>query len=268
MRLQELFLTETTEEDRAIISLAKTIFTKLSDLSTVSLEKGQVINIGTIGDHFDTPLNILDPVKLSIWTNEDIVDDFVPEDKRAQYLGDGDGESKRRNIYGLWDSSENTVVFNYDFIASNAIKQVITHELRHALDDYKSDFKANKSTKYSTPKKKEHRKDYSDDPYASDDLKAQPYRAQPAEINARFAEVLHGITAQAAHAFKRDPNPASMRAKLMKDLKRLFDERHISYLFPEKEKSRDYKRLMKRAVDMIDKEISYYNTVKTPANGK
>jgi hypothetical protein len=257
MRLQELFLVETTEEDRAIISLSKPIFSKLSDLSTITLEKGQVINAGTIGDLFDTPLNILDPVKLAIWTNEDIVDDFVPEDRRAEYLGDGVDGKKRRNIYGLWDGETNTIVFNYDFIASNSIKQVITHELRHALDDYKSDFKANTSRKYSTPKKKEHRKDYSADPYATDDQKSRPYRAQPAEINARFAEVLHGITAQAAHALKKDPDPASMRSRLLQNLKQLLRDRHISDLFPEKEQSKDYKRLIKRAVDMIDKEVAH-----------
>ena len=259
MRLQELFLTETTEEDRALISLAGPIFSKLSEFSTVPLEKGQVLNMGTIGDLFDTPINILDPVKLSIWTNEDIVDDFVPEDKRSEYLGDSDSTGKR-NIYGLWDADSNTIILNYDFIASNSIKSVITHELRHALDDYKSEFKAGKSKRYSTPRKKEHRKDYSNDPYASNDQKSQPYRAQPAEINARFSEVLHGITAQARHAMKRDP--AEMKPRLMRDLKKLLDMKHISDLFPEKEQSKDYKRLIKRAVDFIDKEVAHLQSTK------
>lgn len=261
MKLQELFLKETTEEDRALISLANSIFSRIQDLSVIPLEKGKVFNLGTIGDLFDTPINILDPVKISVWTEEDIVEDFVEEEKQDRYRGED-----RRHIYGLWNPGQNTIILNYEFIASNGIKSVITHELRHALDDYKSEFKVAASKRYKTPKKKEHRKDYSDDPYADNLLKTRSYRAQPSEINARFTEVLHGITNQARHASKRDP--AEMRPRLMRDLKKLLDMKNISDLFPEKEKSRDYKRLIKRAVDFIDKEIAYYNSIKTPANDK
>jgi hypothetical protein len=42
-------------------------------------------------------------------------------------------------------------------------------------------------------------------------------------------------------------------------LKRLLSAYDISTLFPEREKSKDYKRLIKRAVDFIQKEISYVN---------
>lgn len=255
MRLQELFLTETTEEDRALISLAGPIFSKLSELSTVPLEKGQVLNMGTIGELFDTPINILDPVKLSIWTEDDIIDDFVDEDKQHLYRGDSD-----RHIYGLWDSESNTIIMNYEFIASNAIKSVITHELRHALDDYKSGFKANSSKRYSTPKNKEHRKDYSDDPYADNRLKSRPYRAKPAEINARFSEVLQGLTAQVKHAAKK-VRPENLRDAVLKTIPKLFDVKHIADLFPEKEKSRDYKRLMKRAADFVEKEVAYHKSL-------
>jgi hypothetical protein len=45
----------------------------------------------------------------------------------------------------------------------------------------------------------------------------------------------------------------------MKVLKRLFIMHNITSLFPEKTASSDYKRLVKRAVDFIQKEISYVN---------
>jgi hypothetical protein len=40
-------------------------------------------------------------------------------------------------------------------------------------------------------------------------------------------------------------------------LKHQLEINRISNLFPEKEKSKDYKRLMKRAVDFLEREIKY-----------
>lgn len=254
MRYSEI-ITETTEEDRALISLSRPIFSRIQDFSVIPLEKGKVFNVGKIGDLFDTPINILDPVLISIWTNEDIIEDYVDEDKQSEYLSD----DAKRHVYGLWDANLNTIILNYDYIASNSIKSVITHELRHALDDYKSEFRANRSKKYSTPKNKMHRRDYGDDPYVDPALKARPYLARPAEINARFAEVLHGITSQVQHAGKK-VDPSGLRDRVIWSLDKLMDQRHIKELFPEKEKSRAYKRLMKRAVDFVDKEIAYYKS--------
>ena len=126
----------------------------------------------------------------------------------------------------------------------------MAHELRHALDDYKSEKKASVSNSYSTPKKKEYRKEYNDPYYGN-----ISYLAEPAEINARFLQVLDQLTTtirQSVKLYPNDPKPA-----IMKEFKNILAYYHISDLFPEKELSKDYKRLMKRAMDYIEKELAY-----------
>ena len=150
-------------------------------------------------------------------------------------------------------------MFNIDYLDSDRMRTTITHELRHALDEYKSGSyppsPKNKTpeltNRYFTPKKKEHRKD---DPYST----AQ-YRAQPAEINARFTEVLDTLATRIIpRANKLSSDQA--RPKIMHDLNHLLIKYGIADLFPERTQSRDYKRLIKRAVDFIDKELAHLNS--------
>lgn len=252
MRLQELFLVETTEEDRALISLSTTVYAYLKKYAGKRLQDGEVIDVGTIGQLFDTPINILDPVKIQLWSHNDVLKAFP---KQASDADLEEPEEDDRNILGFWDPKEELVVLNADYLESNGLKGAVTHELRHALDDYKSDFRAGSSTRYDRPKKKEHRKDLSNDPYASDLEKKKPYHAKPAEINARFAEVLHGIAFQIQHSMKYPPD--QRRPRVVKLFKKLLDMKHIAHLFPEKEQSKDYRRLVKRGVDFIDKEMTH-----------
>jgi hypothetical protein len=254
MRLQELF--ESTEEDRAIISLSLAVYAHLKKYSGKQPPNGKPINVGTIGELFDTPINILDPVEIQVWSNEDVLANFPRTKEEIE-----EEPEDTRTIVGFWDSDPEVIVFNADYLDSNTLKSAATHELRHALDDYKSGFYASASKSYDTPRKKEHRKDYSKDKYASDLVKKQAYHAKPAEINARFAEVLHALSIQIAHIVKKpDSGPALQRA--IKLFKHLLASKHIAHLFPEKEKSRDYKRLMKRGVDFIQKEIAYLQSQK------
>jgi hypothetical protein len=245
MRLVELFLIETTEEDRAIISLANVIYRHVGKyMDYIDPESTKPVPIGKICDFADTPLDGFEDIEIELQQGE-ALSRHVAELHKEEYSG--------RKIGGVWINGEPKIILNADNIGSDRIKSIIVHELRHALDDLKSEGKASSSTRYSTPKKKEHRKN---DPYSG---KNYPYLAKPEEINARFAQVLDGLV----DSISKNSNmrPDQLWDQEIKVLKRLLSAYDISSLFPEREKSRDYKRLIKRAVDFIQKEIKYIQSV-------
>jgi hypothetical protein len=252
MRLQELF--ETTEEDRALISLSSAIYDKIKPY--IGNTNDEVIHIGKVGDIFDTPITALNNISVDIQSGEDYLNRST--DTNA-------GETTGRQSMAFWDSDTDTIVLNSDFIGTERTKTTITHELRHALDDIKSGgFPASpknknpeKFNKYLTPKKKEHRKN---DPYST-----TQYRAQPAEINARFTEVLHKLADLVPKRYNT-VEPKLLRRQLMHDFSNLLLKYEIADLFPEKTASRDYKRLVKRAYDFIQKEMSHIEA--RPGNTK
>lgn len=230
MRLQELFLVETTEEDRALISLSSSIYDYLRKYVGSSEDE---IEVGKIGDIFNTPFNVFDDAGI-VLMSDDLMKEYAESDNVT---------------LGMWEPEKRQIVLNKDYLESNMLKSTITHELRHALDDYKSGFKASSSNRYSTPKNKEHRK-AANDPY----VQKTSYLAQPAEINARFLQVMHAVTVAIKRASKLPPD--QMRANVMGAFNNSMLLHKISMLFPERTASRDYKRLVKRAVDFIDKEIA------------
>ena len=254
MRLQELF--ETTEEDRALISLSSAIYARLQQYINIDQdytdEDEEVVALGKIGDLFDTPIGVLNNVGIELQGGEPFI-------RRAKSIDAADAvKISDKIILAIWDDTTKSVVFNIDYLDSDRMRTTITHELRHALDEYKSGSyppsPKNKTpeltNRYFTPKKKEHRKD---DPYST----AQ-YRAQPAEINARFTEVLDTLATRIIpRANKLSSDQA--RPKIMHDLNHLLIKYGIADLFPERTQSRDYKRLIKRAVDFIDKELAHLN---------
>ena len=262
MRLQELFLIETTEEDRAIISLALAIHTKYrnyedSDEDNVEVEYDpdidlndpidRPINIGKIGDLFDTPLTLLNNVTIEFQSSDGMYErskDDDPDDIEKEKIGN------RSVILGLWYSDISTIVLNKDYLDLTYMRTIISHELRHALDDYKSGFKAGISDRYRTPKKKEHRTNIRH-PY----LGKLGYTAQPAEINGRFLQVLDALVPIIKREVKISPDTA--KNSIFSKFKAQLEIRRIADLFPEKEKSRDYKRLLKRGIDFIEKELRY-----------
>ena len=258
MRLQELFLIETTEEDRALISLSSAINASLGKYAEVEPEYDNpddedegIIRIGKIGQLFDTPIETFNGINIELRSDDSITRYANNQKKDEDVIRD----PTQRMILGVWEGTTNTMMLNIDYIGTNTLKTAITHELRHALDDHKSGFKANASKSYSTPRNKEHRR-VTKDPYYGN-LK---YLAEPAEINARFAEVLHVMVPVIKRASKLEPD--QVRPKIMKDLKTLLDQNRISELFPEKEKSPQYKRLLKRAVDFINKELAHVQSTK------
>jgi hypothetical protein len=245
MRLQELFLQETTEEDRAIISLANAVYRHVSKyVDYIDPNSTKPLDIGKIGDFADTPLDGFEDIKLELQQG-DALGRRTAEANKEEYDG------KEPN--GVWFNEVPAIAINSDKISSERIKSTISHELRHALDDLKSDGRASSSLRYRTPKKKEHRKK---DPYSE---KNYPYLAEPSEINARFNQVLDGLVDSIAKNSNMDPK--QLWDHEIKVLKRLFIMHNITSLFPEKTASRDYKRLVKRAVDFIQKEIKYITSL-------
>ena len=55
----------------------------------------------------------------------------------------------------------------------------------------------------------------------------------------------------------RGNKPHLLKAQLTRDFNSLLNHYHIADLFPEKTQSKDYKRLVKRAYDFMQKEINY-----------
>jgi len=240
MKLVELFITETSEEDRAIISLSDVVYNHVKKyIDYVDSDSTDPINIGKIGDFADTPIQGFEDINIELQNTE-------PLGRRTAETNGKPYEGV--NPMGVWFPSIPAIALDSDKLFSGRLKSIISHELRHALDDLKSGGRAGRSVRYETPRKKIHRKK---DPHE----KNYPYLAQPAEINARFNQVLNDLVDSIARNSNR--SPAELWNLQLKVLKRLFITYEIASLFPEKTQSRDYKRLIKRAVDFIQKEIKY-----------
>jgi len=265
MRLQELI--ETTEEDRGLISLSSSIADALRQYEGDSEEtspdydpdydpeiygdRGEIdepITVGRIGDFLDTPFEVLNNITIELQSNFGLR-------KRKSNVNTPDRGPLTGIIKGMWDGNTSSIVLNKDYIGTNSIRSTIAHELRHALDDYKSEFQANKEKgRYSIPKKKEHRK-------AKDEDDMTPYHAEPGEINSRFIQVLHDLVPVIKRAVKLPPE--NVNSSIMNAFKKSLEDHNIAYLFPEKERSRDYKRLIKRAMDFIQKELAHVQSTQT-----
>lgn len=256
MRLFELFLIETSEEDRAIVSLASAIYDKLKDEHIgyepdYTDEDQNLVDLGKIGNMFNTSIPVLDNIGLELQGGEPFI-------RRANSKSE-DEEQKLEKVMGIWDDTTYSIVLNLDYLTAGNLRTVITHELRHALDDIKSDeYKVkspknqnNKISGYFIPKSKRNRKD---DPYHP--LKKDiSYRAQPAEINARFTEVLDELSTRIPSLVTKYGDESFNKAMIA--VRNLFTTYKIADIYPEKTASPDYKRLFKRAADFAEKEIAH-----------
>lgn len=225
MHIRELV--ETSEEDRALISLSSSIYKRVM----------QNEPLGKIGDMFDTPISGLDSISVTLASNEEIW--------QSTY---GDESSNGKELYAVWDDPTRSIILNKDLVNSPRMRTTITHELRHALDDLKSNSYPGNAKRYFTPKKKAHRKD---DPYST-----TQYRAKPAEINARFVEILDVLASLIPKRYKT-VDAHSIKQQLTTDFKNLLVKYEIADLFPEGTQSSDYKRLVKRAYDFMQKEMAH-----------
>jgi len=236
MRIQEL-LVETAEDDRAILSLADAIYNYLQSYADTELDYDEtgVIHIGRIGDLFDTPIEILNSVRLEITPDEAIVDLARRLYGRA---------TPADSHFGQWDPMNKAISLNADYLSSKRMRNVIAHELRHAMDDAKSLNRANQSTRYRTARSVQHQADQDG-----------AYQAQPAEINARFVEALNLLVPVIAKLSTLDST--SFRTKMTAYLNRAFELKDIADYYPEKTANAHYRRLLQRAWDFINKELAH-----------
>jgi len=244
MRIHELIL-ETPEEDRAIISLANVIYEYLQKYADTDLDYDEtgVIHIGRIGELFDTPIPAMDRVRLEITSDEAIMDLARRLNGKA---------TPADSHFGQWDPMEKAISLNADYLSSKRMRNIIAHELRHAMDDAKSLNRANQSSRYRTARSPSDR----ENPDSA-------YRAEPAELNARFIEALHVLTPIITKLANLEP--AEFRSKMTAYLNRAFEIKDIADYYPEKTASPHYKRLLQRAWAYIDKELAHAqsNTVDT-----
>lgn len=250
MRLFEIFITETTEEDRALISLSSELYDIVA--SAVAKNKSDnLIELGTISSIVDTPMEWLHTVKIDIQQGAEFF-------KRLDSDEDMDSSGKQK-VLAFWSPDEDTVVINKQYVDIPRMKTIISHELRHALDDYKSSFKAGDSVGYFSPRKHFNKISHSADSSATS--AHTQYLAQRGEIQARFVEAMHTMVNVIRRRYENPHvSAAELIPTLKNDLAHIFDKYQIASLFPEKYKSKDYKRLVTRAMDMITKEMSYIET--------
>ena len=81
--------------------------------------------------------------------------------------------------------------------------------------------------------------------------------AQPAEINARFIEAIDTLVNLIPKRYRTLP-ASEIKSKLKTDLLSLLNKHNIAEFFPTKDKSPDYKRLVKRGMSMLEKEMQYH----------
>lgn len=252
MKLLELLM-ETPQEDKILIQLAKIIN---SSVPAPNGRSKKPVKVGSLKQFVDKlPVdargvigNRLNNIQLELHDNKDIHNHVMSGETNGVKYDD----EKVGSLQGYWQPGDEvgtatphgTIVLNKDNIGSQTSTSITAHELRHALDDSKSKMKTADSYGYNTPKKKEHQDG------------AETYLAQPAEINARFVQVLESMTRAIPIVYKLPPE------KIKPRLKRALDEalvnRQIAELFPEKEKSRDYKQLVKRAMKFLEQEMAEF----------
>lgn len=238
MFLREMFMFETTEDDREIVSLSTAITKYLRREFEFLDYQDTPEDLGLLGDEFDIMLPGIENVRLKVAS--------------SQYLTDLTGALDDREVGGVWDGNTESIIINGDKINTTRISRIISHEIRHALDDYKSGFRAGEDdNRYDTPKKSVYR-NAKDDPY----MNHLYTLAKPAEINARFLEVLTDIKHNIPKLGNIDPE--QMKDELIKIMNRSMAHKRIAELFPERTQSRDFRRLLSRAVGFIDQEIQHF----------
>ena len=242
MKIQHLIINETAAHDRAILSLSVKISSYILDKYGDKTGRPP-IDMGTVGDLFDTPLTGMNHVELSIQNSNDIEQTYKDHHPAPENIEEDDGV-----YYGLWIPTTNTIVINSDYVGTNKFRTVVSHELRHALDDYISDYRAGKSSRYDTPRNPAHRKR---DPYYPE----TPYLAKPSEINARYLEALHRLNPKIHRAVKR--NDPDLFNTVIDDFKQALKSEEISDLFPRGVADPSYRRLFMRGIDYIKNEIEY-----------
>lgn len=244
MRISDLIV-ETAQHDRALLSLSVAITRHIAKYGKQVQDQGHdPIKVGTVGELFNTPLQILEPLAIELQSGVGIRQTYEKAHAAIPEILDNE-------MLGLWMPDDQKIILNSLYLGSNSLTVTVTHELRHALDSYLSDFRAAEADiKYSRPHKSQARAT-TNDPYDRE----RSYLASRDEIGARFLEVLHQLTPAIHRAVKR--GAPDLFNHVMQHFKQLLVTKRISELFPEGTESRDYRRLMSRAADYVTHEIAY-----------
>ena len=116
MRLQELFLVETTEEDRAIISLAAVVYRHVIKYADyIDPESTEPLDIGKIGDFADTPLDGFEDIKIELQQG-----DALGKRTAAANNEEYDGKEPR----GVWFNEIPAIALNFDGLYSEMARLV------------------------------------------------------------------------------------------------------------------------------------------------
>lgn len=236
MKIFDLIV-ETTEHDSIMLKMAKAIHKIIQkyDEDLIIYRKGKYLGkIETLTNvQKDTPLEILNPIHVEL-VNDEIIN----------RIGNGDA------IRALWNPENKTIYLNTEYITDPRMRRLISHEIRHALDDFLADFGAGE--RYTTPKDKQFRY-YGKDPKK----KFAHYQARPDEINARFTEVLDLLDDVIDNAIRnKTPN---IFEYLITKFKKYLESKDITKYFPQGTQSNDYRRLYKRGISYIMNKINESN---------
>lgn len=237
MKLYELIV-ETTEHDTIILKMARVIHKIIQkydeDLTVYRRGKylGKLESLTNVQE--GTPLEIINSVHIELVNDSTI--NRIGEDT---------------DIRALWNPDNKTIYLNTEYITDPRMRRLLSHEIRHALDDFLADFKSRE--KYYTPKEKQFR-------YYGKDSKKKfiHYHASPSEINARFTEVLdllHDVIEKAVKSNRPD-----LFEYLMSQFKEYLESKEISKYFPTGVQSNDYRRLYKRGIAYIMNKINELKT--------
>ncbi len=239
------YLIETAGEDRSLVMISKIISEYLEDKKSYfrskikkSIYDTKFTSIGTIEKLINRTASIdAENILGNLPKNFGSIKLVMKE------LKDADGPYE-----GLWEERYNTIYLNtiplqLTPVDTYKIRTYMMHELRHALDSYKTK---------GTPDKYNNARDV---PAQLSDQQEWfvRYQNSPSEINARYGQAIASIDSQLDRAFWKEGvyDSKSIYALVLAKFKKY----QIAYLFPEKTESKEFKRLVSRAVDYIQQRL-------------
>jgi hypothetical protein len=136
------------------------------------------------------------------------------------------------------------------------MESILTHELRHAVDNLKSVKAITPTTPVTvsakllkTGKALSHRSAQDSDDYTEN---FNAYLAEPHEVNARFTQVVRVLNKQ----IKKDPTLLNRHGALWELIQTLFSHYHISTVFPLGPSDPKYRHLLARIYKFVTTELS------------
>lgn len=223
MRIQEIIL-ETTEDDRSISTLAARLRKRVIAFAADKPRGGVIGKLAELVN--GTPLESMAGVTLQV----------LPNSLFYKSLGDPEKDPKAGSVHGFWDPDRNRIVLNLRHVQALSLSKTIAHELRHALDDIKSDYRA------SDPDNR-----YGKHPEGS--------LYQPDEINARYAESMHIAILKIGKLAREGWTKTELMSELPEIIEFAFKANLITHVMPTRYSDRAYRHLVSRAYRLLSAEI-------------